>query len=71
MDTFYWLWEYGKVLFAYGMLLFVWPMVVFRRFLKGRSFTVKFAFCVTGQIIVINTVVLGLGLCHILNDVRS
>ena len=68
MDTFYWLWEYGKVLFAYGMLLFVWPMVVFRRFLKGRSFTVKFAFCVTGQIIVINTVVLGLGLCHILND---
>ena len=68
MDMLYWLWEYGKVLFAYGMLLFVWPMVVFRRFLKGRSLTVKFAFCVTGQIVVINTVVLALGLCHILND---
>ena len=48
MDTWYWALEYVRVFFAYVMILFVWPSVVFRDYLRGRSRTVRFAFCVTG-----------------------
>ncbi len=66
-EEFYWLIEYGKVLLGYGMLMFVWPMIVFRKYLAGKSITFRFSFCVTAQVVIINTVVLGLGLLHILN----
>lgn len=66
-EVFYWIIEYGKVLFGYGFLMFIWPMVVFRKYLAGKSATFKFGFCVTGQIVLINTVILLLGLLHILN----
>lgn len=66
-ELLYWLIEYGKVLFGYGFLMFVWPMVVFRKYLAGKSVTFRFSFCATMQIVLINTVVLLLGLLHILN----
>lgn len=67
-DTSYWIWEYLKVLFGYFLVVFVWPHVVFYRHLKPKSPIYRFGFCVSVQIILINTVVLGLGLLHILND---
>lgn len=67
METVFWLSEYGKVLFAYVMLMFVWPSVVFRGYLRDKSRTIRFAFCVTVQIVIVNTVVLCFGLLHILN----
>lgn len=63
----YWVFEYGKVLIAYIALMYIWPMVVFRRYLAPKSRTYKFAFGTTVQVILINTVVLLLGLVHILN----
>lgn len=63
----YWVFEYGKVLIAYIALMYIWPMVVFRRYLAPKSRTYKFTFCTTVQVILINTVVLLLGLVHILN----
>lgn len=53
-------------LFCYVMILFVWPSVVFRDYLRGRSRTVRFAFCVTVPVVLLNTVVLSLGVFHIL-----
>lgn len=66
-ELLYWITEYGKVFFGYGFLMFLWPMIVFRKFLAGKSATFKFSFCVTGQVVLINTAVLLLGLMHILN----
>lgn len=66
-ELLYWLIEYAKVLFGYGFLMFVWPSAVFRKFLKGKSLTFRFSFCVTAQVVIINTMVLVLGLFHILN----
>ena len=63
----YWFFEYAKVLAAYVLLMFVWPSVVFRGYLRGKGKTVRFCFCVTVQVLLVNTVVLGLGLLHILN----
>lgn len=64
----YWIIEYVKVLLGYGFLMFVWPLAVFRGYLKNKSVTFKFSFCVTAQVVIINTVVLMMGLLHILND---
>ena len=66
MITGYWLLEYAKVLFAYLFVMFIWPSVVFRGVFKGKSLTFRFSFCVAGQILPFNTVVLLLGLLHIL-----
>lgn len=63
----YWAVEYGKVLIAYMALMYIWPMVVFRKYLAPKSRTYRFAFCSTVQVIIVNTVVLFLGLVHILN----
>ncbi len=68
MDV-YWGMEYGKVFWGYVFLMFIWPMVIFRNHLRGKSKTYGFGFCVTVQIIIINTVVLTLGLFHILNRI--
>ncbi len=67
-DMLYWVIEYVKVLLSYGCLMFIWPMVVFRKYLAGKSVTFRFSFCVTAQVVIVNTVVLTLGLLHILND---
>lgn len=64
--TFYWIIEYFKVLVAYGFIMFVWPSVVFGKFLKGKSKTFRFGFCSTASVIISTTLVLLLGLLHIL-----
>lgn len=67
MNTLYWVFEFIKVLVGYLLVEFVWPRVVFARHLKGKPVVYQFGFCVTVQTVLINTVVLGLGLLHILN----
>ena len=67
MEKLFWILEYVKVFLAYFFVTFLWPMVVFRKFLKGKSRTFKFAFCVGPQILLINTVVLLMGLVKVLN----
>lgn len=63
----YWAVEYGKVLIAYIALMYIWPSVVFRKYLAPKSRTYRFAFCSTVQVVIVNTVVLSLGLVHLLN----
>lgn len=67
MEMLYWAAEYGKVLGGYVFLMFVWPMVVFGRHLKRKTGMYRFGFCVTAQIVLVNTAVLIPGLFHILN----
>lgn len=67
MTTLYWIFEYMKVFLAYMFVMYVWPLTVFRGFLKNKSRTFRFAFCVTVQVILINDAVLFLGLFHLLN----
>lgn len=67
-DMIYWIIEYGKVFISFGFLMFLWPMVIFRKYLAGKGATFRFAFCITAQVMIVNTVVLFLGLLHILND---
>lgn len=67
MVTWYWTAEYMKVLAGYIFLMFIWPSFMLRKYLKGRSTTFCFAFCVTFQPVLVNTVVLVLGLFHLLN----
>ncbi|MBQ5675649.1 MAG: hypothetical protein IIV45_11340, partial [Lachnospiraceae bacterium] len=66
-ELIYWLFEYGKVFFAYTFLMFVWPSIMFNKHLKNKTRTYRFAFCTTAQVVLINMVILGLGLFHILN----
>lgn len=66
MDTWYWIVEYGKVFVGYFFLMFLWPSVVFNGYLRRKTKTYRFSFCVTVQIVLINTVVLLLGFFHIL-----
>lgn len=56
-----------KVLAAYAALFYIWPCTIFRGRLKGKGLTFRFAFCSVVQIVLLNGVVLGLGLLHILN----
>lgn len=66
IDTWYWMAEYGKVFFAYLFFMFIWPSIVFEGHLKEKSKAYRFSFCVTVQVVLANTVVLTLGLFHIL-----
>ena len=66
-ELFYWIIEYLKVLTAFGLIIFVWPLVVFRGYLKNKSRTFKFGFCVVVMVNIINTLVVFLGLTHCLN----
>lgn len=66
MENLYWMLEYGKVFFGWLFLMFLWPSVVFGGHLKEKTRTYRFSFCVTVQIVIVNTVVLVLGLLHIL-----
>lgn len=67
MVTLYWACQYAAVFLGYYTLMFLWPSVVFRRHLRQKGKLYRFGFCVTVQIVLINTVILGLGLLHILN----
>ncbi|RRK30264.1 hypothetical protein EBB54_01870 [Schaedlerella arabinosiphila] len=67
METF-WILEYLKVFSGYIFLMFIWPTVVFWNHLRSKSKIYHFSFCVTVQIVLINTIVLMMGLLHILND---
>lgn len=67
MVTLYWGCQYAAVLLGYYALMFLWPSVVFRRHLRQKGKLYRFSFCLTVQIVLINTVILGLGLFHILN----
>lgn len=64
----YWVFEYIKVFCGYIFLMFLWPTVVFDKYLKNRTKIYHFSFCITVQTILINSVVLMLGLFHILNN---
>lgn len=66
MNT-YWLMEYVKIFIGYFFFMFVWPSVVFGNYLKGKTKTYRFSFCVTAQILIVNTIVLLLGLFGILH----
>ncbi len=66
-DWLYWIYEYGKVFLGYLFIMLIWPSAVFRKYLKGKSMTFRLGFCVCGQMVIMNTVVLMLGLFHILN----
>lgn len=68
MNAGYWVVEYGKVACGYLFLMFLWPSVVFYKYLRGKSKTWRFGFCVTAPIIIMNTAVLMLGLFHVLNQ---
>ena len=68
MNMGYWILEYGKVFCGYLFLMFLWPSVVFHSHLKGKSKTWRFGFCVTVPIVIMNTVVMVLGLFHVLSQ---
>ena len=67
MTTLYWGLEYAKVLICYLFILFIWPSVVFRKYLQGKSWTFRFAFCTVAPVILYTTAVIGLGLLRLLN----
>ncbi len=67
METLYWICEYGKVFCGYMFFMFLWPSVVFSKHLRHKDKIYRFSFCVLVQVIIANSVVLGLGLMHILN----
>lgn len=67
METLYWILEYGKVLCGYMFFMFLWPSVVFSKHLKCKDKVYRFGFCVLIQVVIANSVVLVLGLLHILN----
>lgn len=64
----YWIVEFIKVLSGYIFLMYLWPSVIFRKKLSGKSLTFQFAFYSTVSILLSNTIILGLGLFHILNE---
>lgn len=64
----YWIIEYIKVFVAYYILMYVWPLVVFRKYLNGKSKSFKFAFCNVTSVMVVTSIYTGLGLIHILNS---
>ncbi|MCR4649823.1 MAG: hypothetical protein K5776_12180 [Lachnospiraceae bacterium] len=66
-ETAYWIIEYAKVFIAYMLITFVWPRVVFHRFLKEKSKTFIFAFCVCVMMTLGSGVILVLGSVHLLN----
>lgn len=67
MDNIYWYLEYMKVFAAYAALLYIWPGIIFHKYLRGKGFEFRFLFCSVVQIVLVNLVVLGAGLFHILN----
>lgn len=67
MDNIYWYCEYIKVFIGYAILFYIWPNIVFHRYLSKKGLTFRFVFCSAVQVVLINGVISGLGLLHILN----
>lgn len=67
MTSLYWIIEYLKVFVSYAFIMFIWPSVVFNKFLKGKSRTFFFSFCITVMVVILNTSIILMGLAHILN----
>jgi len=67
VEILYWALEYAKVAIIYLFLLYVWPSVVFKKHLREKTRTYRFAFCTVVMVTLVNSVVLGLGLVHLLN----
>lgn len=65
-EIFWWL-EFVRVLLAYLALTFGLPSILFRHYLRGKGRTFWFGFCVTASVMLISTVVILLGLVHLLN----
>lgn len=68
VNTPYWVFEFIKVIIGYLLVGFAWPRFVFAKHLHEKSMIYKFSFCVTVQTVLVNTVVLCLGLLHLLNN---
>lgn len=68
METLHWMFEYGKVFCGYMFLMYIWPSVVFSKHLINKDKIYRFSFCVSIQVVLINSIVLILGLLHILNQ---
>lgn len=68
MDTLYWIVEYGKVFCGYMFLMFIWPSVVFSKHLQNKDKIYRFSFCAVVQVMIANSVILSLGILHILNQ---
>ena len=67
IDVLYEAVECGKVLLGYVFLMWVWPSVVFHRYLHHKPPVYRFGFCAAAGPVCLNTLVLGLGLLHILS----
>lgn len=67
MESFYWILQYVHVLIAYLFIMFIWPSVVFRKYLKSKSRSYRFAFCWVVMIALIDLFCIGLGLLNLLN----
>ena len=52
METLYWIFEYGKVLWGYMFFMFLWPSVVFSKHLRSKDKVYRFSFCVLAQVII-------------------
>ncbi|MBP5280152.1 MAG: hypothetical protein J6Z03_06680, partial [Erysipelotrichaceae bacterium] len=62
----YWIIEMIKVFLAYMFVLFVWPSVVFYKYFRNKSLSQRFLICTIGVPIAITTLVIMLGLFHLL-----
>lgn len=56
-----------KVGVAYVSLLYIWPCILYRSVLRNKGLTFRFLFCSMVQPVLVSTVVLMLGIFHILN----
>lgn len=66
MDTFYWVLQYIWVIISIIFIMFIWPSVVFKKHLKNKSRTYRFAFCAVIMILIIYLICIILGLLGIL-----
>ena len=64
----YWILEYVKVFFAYLFVTYLWPTVVFRKYLAGKNRIFRFSFCSIVSVLLYYTVIILLGLVHLLNS---
>lgn len=67
MELLYWIGEFLKVFIAYMIIMYAWPEIVFRKYLRGKSVIFHFSFCVTTQVVLLNSIVITLGLIKVLD----
>ncbi len=66
MNIMYWIKEYILVFLAYGFVMFVVPEILLRKYLRGRTLTMRICFDSLFSVSAINLIVLIQGLCHVL-----